>query len=275
MPPEPVPSAGEPVDGDRSEGPGPQGEAAPVGSRPVPAPVAGRRYSVRRRVRLGDVSARGRLRLDATARYLQDVANDDASSADIEDAAGWVVRRTAIDVHRTCGFRDDLELTTWCSGLGARWAERRTVIVSSGGELVADAVAIWVHVDPSTSRPRRLGPRFEAVYGPSAAGRTVRARLEHPEPPGDVREVPWTLRVTDLDLMGHMNNAVYWEALEGELSRRRDLRAPLRASVEHRAGAEAGQDLTVVAADDDAGARVWFVADGAVAASCVVGPLPG
>lgn len=235
-------------------------------------PATGRRFTDRRRVRLGDVSRRGRLRLDGFARYLQDIANDDASSADIEDAAGWVVRRTAIDVHRFPTFREEIELTTFCSGLGARWAERRTVL-SVGGELVADAVAIWVHVDPRSSRPMRLGPRFEAVYGPSAAGRTVRARLCHPDPPADVHEVPWMLRLTDLDLMDHVNNAVYWEALEVELGRRRDLRAPLRASVEHRSGARLDQDVPVVAADDGAGVRVWFVADGAVAASCVAEPL--
>jgi acyl-ACP thioesterase len=206
------------------------------------------------------------------ARYLQDIANDDASSADIEDAAGWVVRRTAIDVHRFPTFREEIELITFCSGLGARWAERRTVL-TVGDELVADAVAIWVHVDPRTSRPLRLGPRFEAVYGPSAAGRTVRARLCHPEPPADAHEVPWTFRVTDLDLMDHVNNAVYWEALEVELGRRRDLRAPLRASVEHRSGARLDQHVPVVAADDGSQLRVWFVADGAVAASCAAAPL--
>ena len=38
-------------------------------------------YQASRRVRLGDASPRGRLRLDACARYLQDIANDDSRDA--------------------------------------------------------------------------------------------------------------------------------------------------------------------------------------------------
>src|SRR3954451_11967811 len=41
----------------------------------IPVPVEGRRFVARRAVRLGDASPGGRLRLDAIARYLQDVAD--------------------------------------------------------------------------------------------------------------------------------------------------------------------------------------------------------
>src|SRR6266545_271448 len=78
------------------------------------------------------MDARGRLRLDAVARYLQDVASDDV------DETGWgspdhlwVIRRIRIDV--VVPFLEDreLELTTWCSGLAAVAAGRRW---SLGGE---------------------------------------------------------------------------------------------------------------------------------------------
>ena len=45
-------------------------------------------------VRLSDVTPKGRARLDAIARYLQDIGNDDAVDAIGEEAAAWVVRRT-------------------------------------------------------------------------------------------------------------------------------------------------------------------------------------
>ena len=64
----------------------------------VPLPDVGRRFSPCRRVRLGDASPGGRLRLDAVARYLQDVANDDAEDAGLANPASWVVRRTTIEV---------------------------------------------------------------------------------------------------------------------------------------------------------------------------------
>ena len=48
-----------------------------------PLPSQGRTFTARRRVRLTDMDARGRLRLDAVARFLQDVAIDDV------DETGW------------------------------------------------------------------------------------------------------------------------------------------------------------------------------------------
>src|SRR3990172_4608821 len=94
----------------------------------VPIPEHGRTFSSQRRVRLSDMDARGRLRLDAVARYLQDVAIEDV------DETGWglpehlwFIRRIRIDV--VAPFLDDrdVELVTWCSGIapvaaGRRWA---------------------------------------------------------------------------------------------------------------------------------------------------------
>ncbi|MFM9132658.1 MAG: hypothetical protein ACKORY_08070, partial [Actinomycetota bacterium] len=50
----------------------------------------GRTFTARRRVRLGDATPKGRLRLDATARYLQDVSNDDTRDAEWSDPHWWV-----------------------------------------------------------------------------------------------------------------------------------------------------------------------------------------
>src|SRR5688500_7198437 len=108
----------------------------------VPVPEGGRAFVGEQRVRLGDVDPAGRLRLDAVARYLQDVANDDAADAGLANAMGWVVRRTTIVVHRRARFREQLRLTTFCSGVGAGWAERRTSIRGSR-EAHLEAVALW------------------------------------------------------------------------------------------------------------------------------------
>ena len=70
----------------------------------VDLPITGRVFTANATVRLGDVDARARLRLDATARYLQDIATDDASDAALDDAFGWVVRRTMIEVRRAAGL---------------------------------------------------------------------------------------------------------------------------------------------------------------------------
>lgn len=232
----------------------------------VPRPPAGRVFEEARRVRLGDVSPGGRLRLDSATRYLQDLSADDTADAALPDAESWVVRKTVIEVQAFPRYLEALELATWCSGTGSHWAERRISIVGERGGSV-EAATTWVHVDQVTGRPKRVPESFEELYGEASGGRRVKARLEHPDPPADATTIPWALRFTDFDVLSHVNNAAYWEAVEEVLGDRRDLRAPLRAEVEHRTAVERGATVELVTAGTDGTLQVWVVADGEVAAS--------
>jgi acyl-ACP thioesterase len=229
----------------------------------VALPAKGRVFARRRRVRLGDVSPGGRLRLDAFARYLQDVSNDDTRDAHYSDVMGWVVRRTVVVVEHFARLGEIVQARTFCSGTGSRWAERR---VSVHGEDGADmeAATIWVHVDLDTVRPKVLPAEFLALFGEAAGGRTVRARLVHPEPPAGAEVQPWPVRYVDYDVLGHMNNAAYWAVVEQELGQRRNLRAPLRAEVEFRNAVERGHEVGVITDPIDAGVAIWLVGDGGV-----------
>jgi acyl-ACP thioesterase len=242
------------------------GTAARPPSELVPRPRAGRVFEEARRVRLADVSPGGRLRLDAATRYLQDLSADDTDDAALPDAEAWVVRRTVIEVQVFPRYLEALELATWCSGTGSRWAERRISVVGQAGGRM-DAATTWVHVDLATGRPRRVPEGFAAIYGEAADGRTVTARLEHPDPPPDAESVPWALRFTDFDVLSHVNNAAYWEAVEEALAARRELRAPLRAEVEHRTAIERGAQVELVVANEPDELAAWLLADGEVAAS--------
>ncbi len=122
----------------------------------APIPARGRTFSSRCSIRLSDMDARGRLRLDAVARYLQDVASDDVDDTGWGSPDHlWVIRRIRIDV--VVPFLEDreLELTTWCSGLAAVAAGRRWSLVGNrGGKIDADSV--WIHLrrdgKPGSSR---------------------------------------------------------------------------------------------------------------------------
>jgi acyl-ACP thioesterase len=227
----------------------------------VAVPLKGRVFGRQRRVRLGDVSPGGRLRLDAFARYLQDVSNDDTRDAEYPDVMGWVVRRTVVVVERFARLGEVVEARTFCSGTGSRWAERRVSVQGEEGAAM-EASTIWVHVDLETLRPKVLPPEFFALFGEAAAGRTVRARLAHPEPPDGAESRPWPVRYVDYDVLAHMNNAAYWAVVEEELGRRRDLRAPLRAEVEFRNAVELGHQVGVITEAIDDGVAIWLVGDG-------------
>ena len=83
----------------------------------------GRRFRTTRRVRLADADAAGRLRLDALARLLQDVGNDDFADAGLDPGSPWVARRSVVEADGWPRLGDRLSLVTWCGGLGGRSTE--------------------------------------------------------------------------------------------------------------------------------------------------------
>lgn len=184
----------------------------------VPRPQQGRVFEQVARPGFADCAPSGRIRLDALARWLQDVAYGDVVDAGMADTAVWVVRRTRIRVERFPRFGDAYTLATFCSGMGRMWAERRTSI-SRLGEPDSDveAASLWVHLDPVDWHPTPFSEEEAMLYGASAAGRRVTARLRHPQPGSLNGGSSWTFRATELDIAAHINNAAYWEPLEEEL----------------------------------------------------------
>jgi acyl-ACP thioesterase len=185
----------------------------------VPEPAAGRVFAGRRLVRSTDVTVNGRLRLDALARYLQLVAEDDVADAGLAEGVGWLVRRSEVTIRQFPAAGERLSLRTFCSGTGPRWAERTTTLAGPDGDLV-QARAVWAAVGPD-GRPVTLSEAFLAIYGPATGGRIVSARLSHPRPElsaGPTAGPEWPLRVADFDTAGHVNNAVYWQAVEDVLA---------------------------------------------------------
>lgn len=227
----------------------------------VPLPTVGRRFVGQTEVRLGDTDPAGRLRLDATARMLQDVANDDARDAELPGANGWVVRRTMIRVDQPAVLAEMLTLTTFCGGTGRSWAERRTSITGDGGAAV-EAVTLWIQVDTTTGRPRPLDETFHSHYAEAAAGRTVSSRLSLPAPPDEGEGRPWQVRVADLDVFGHVNNAVAWTLLEEHLGRADDRRGV--GEIEYPAPLDTGP-TELIATNGDGDRCWWLVVEGRTA----------
>ena len=190
-------------------------ERPAVEFRPVPS--EGRTFTAQRTVRLGDVDSMGELRLDSFARYLQDVATDDALAAGLGNAMGWLVRRTMIRFDVAARLNERVELITFCTGSGRSWAERRTTLVGAVGAR-AEGVSLWVQIDVGSGRPTRLADEFHRIYGEAAAGRTVSSKLSLPKPSfDDATGAPFRFRATDLDPFGHVNNAAQWAIVESVL----------------------------------------------------------
>ena len=237
----------------------------------APPPAVGRTFAGGRVLRLADMDARGRLRLDALARFLQDLAIDDVRETGWGTPEHiWFVRRIQVDV--AVPFLDDreVEMVTWCSGLATIAAGRRWSITGNrGGRAEVDSV--WIHLGPD-GRPKRI--EGFGVYANAADGRRVSARPELEGPPDDAARAPWPLRITDVDLHGHVNNAVHWQAVEHLLhGRGPDVRRPLRARLDYRDALDFEEELELAFSLDAGRLGVGFVTPAGLKAVATVEPL--
>jgi acyl-ACP thioesterase len=222
----------------------------------IPVPTSGRTFSATCRARLADVDPHGRVRLDALARFLQDVAIEDVQ----ETGWGmpehlWFLRRIRIDVVEPFLEDERVDLVTWSSGQAAIAAGRRWSLRGDrGGRAEVDSV--WIHLDRD-QRPARI-EAFE-IYGDAAGGRRVSTKLELPDPSPDGTGIPWPLRVSDIDLHGHVNNAVYWQAVEHVLpSAGIDPGRPLVAELDYREPIDLDDAIELVASRAGAELMVGF-----------------
>jgi acyl-ACP thioesterase len=210
----------------------------------VPEPSAGRTYRTRYRIRLSDMDATGRLRFDAIARFLQDAATDDVE----ETGWGapehlWVMRSVRIDVLAPVLGASAVDLVTWGSSFSALAAGRRWSIVGDGGSVEVDST--WIHLGPD-ARPARIGPGFDG-YAEAAGRRVASTKLTLVPPPATGSRTTWPLRATDVDLMGHVNNAAYWAAVEHRLAAlRHELSRPLRGRLDYRHPIDLGEEVELV-----------------------------
>jgi acyl-ACP thioesterase len=237
----------------------------------TPRPAHGRVYATSRAVRTTDVTASGRLRLDAVARYLQEAAEDDVDDTGWEAPYDWLLRRCVVSA---CGYPvlgDQVTLHTFCTGTGPRWAERTTTLAGPGGDLM-QATAVWVAIGRD-GQPAELGPGFHGFYGQAAGGRRVSARLTLPGPGPSPGRRPWPVRASDLDPAGHVNNSVHWAAAEDILAGMSWLRAV--AELEYHRPVLPGHTPELLASEAADQVLFWLVNEGIRLASGRLATLRG
>ena len=230
----------------------------------VGEPAEGRVYEHELQPGIADAGGDWRVRVDAIARWLQDVAHLDLLDAGFRVPGVRVVRRMRLRADGFPRWNETLTLRTWCSGMGRFTAERRTTVEGESGRV--EAAALWVWLDGKSLRPKRFPEGFLDVYGPSAGGRNPSPHLRHADPPDGAGSRPWRFRATDVDVAAHINNSQYWSPIEEEFAGAEFPRT-FDAEIEFRDAAQPGEALVV--AD---GAKRWITSpEGKVHASIVLG----
>jgi acyl-ACP thioesterase len=180
------------------------------------------------------------------------------------------MRHLRIDVLAPPMEDDRVELATWSSGTATAAAARRLSLVGDrGGRVELDSV--WIHLG-ADARPARI--EGFGIYAESAGDRVVSTKLDLEEPPPDAPRRHWPLRATDIDRLGHVNNAAYWHAVEEVLAEGgSDPRRPLRARLDHRHAIDLGDDVELAVHATEARVSLAFVVRARARAVAVIEPI--
>lgn len=164
------------------------------------------------RVRAYEVDASGRASVPALANWLQEAAGNHATAlgwgvdALQERGLTWVLSRLHLRLARRPGWRNDVAVTTWPSGVRRLYAVREFRIVSGTEVELGIATTAWLLVSLSNLRPIRLPVALEEMAR-ETPGRVMEDRFEKlPEMNGTDFEVATDVRLADLDMNRHANN---------------------------------------------------------------------
>jgi acyl-CoA thioesterase FadM len=158
----------------------------------------------------------GRLRPSALLRYLSHAAVEASTAAGFDAdwyarAGGlWLVRRSTFTVARPTRADERLVVRTWVEDFRRVRSHRRYEVRNDEGALVAEARTDWVYVDRATGRPRRIPPEMEMGFGTATERATEpREAWRAPTPPATPATAVHRVQLSEIDPLGHVNNAVY------------------------------------------------------------------
>ncbi len=154
--------------------------------------------------------------LSGIFQYLQDIAIEHAdqynTGTKISEELGetWVLNRIAIDLKKYPKYPDQLELSTWSTGIKSFKGFRDLRIVANG-ELAVKASTLWLYINVANKSIARVPADTAASFpiGEELAYYDSLDRLKLAKPGPDAKQVEISLRYTDIDANNHINNTSF------------------------------------------------------------------
>jgi acyl-ACP thioesterase len=160
-----------------------------------------------------------KLSLHSLFDYLQDIASDHAVSLGfgrddlLERNQFWILSRIYAEISELPEWGDRIVVKTWPRGTDKLFALRDYEVIYPEGKTVALATSSWLIVDRKTMRIQRpdnaLGKFNNEPEMDHALTRNAQ-KLINDGPEGEITS-RFTVRVSDLDINLHTNNARYFK----------------------------------------------------------------
>ena len=132
----------------------------------------------------------------------------------------WMMHKIGIKIHSLPVYGQKLTVSTWSKGIKGYRALREFEIRGEDGILVA-ATSLWLLYDLAAQRLKRIPEQMAAAYEiESNAALDWDLAMWKPGTDFDVEtSLPITTRVSDFDIYGHVNHAVYLDYIDTALAR--------------------------------------------------------
>lgn len=142
----------------------------------------------------------------------------------------WVLSRMHVVFERLPKWREDVSLQTWHKGLGGFFYLRDFILTDAEGRISVKATSSWLIIDMK-SRHITRSPQTTALFGKCLHENALEepaAKILLPREAKPEWVAEHTVAYSDLDMNGHVNNAIYlsWamDAIDLEVAGRRPLR---------------------------------------------------
>ena len=222
-------------------------------------------FTSSRRVRVSDCDQEGKVRIDAIARYLQDIGFDDTNDIGVGDGGLWVARKIEIEFPDTSSWpkrNEMIKLETYCGGVGGASAERIVKISSGKEEIVAST--IWVHVDRN-GKPDKVPGWLSTAYPKAKKIKAPKSGKSESDFSG-AKKIRFPIRQSDFDVNGHVNNAVSFVALN-EAGAEIGASAPLELEVQYLSPISNTENIELLIEQNDNGFEARLISDNTIACS--------
>lgn len=198
-------------------------------------------YILETTVRFAEVDRDQVMVLPALFQLLQEAAIRHADQYGVgaaglaERGTSWVLNRLAVAITRYPRRDEALRVETWSTGVRG-FRGYREFRLFSGGELLLAGSSLWLWIDLRTRTLTRVPEELESRFPVGGAGcaphRPELERLRFAAPPADAAVTPVTVRFSDGDANGHVNNTAYFDYLQTALVRQGHTAHPRRIELQ-------------------------------------------
>lgn len=172
-------------------------------------------YKIQTKVRYSECGDDGKITLSSIINHFQDTSSVHSESLGVgvdylmERKRAWILNSWQIVIKRYPKIHEEIEISTWPTGLKGVFGPRDFCMKTLDGEMLACAHTLWVYMDMEKKIPAKPGEEEKNLY--------------KPEPPLEVEYAPRKIKLPEeaevvdtvfvrkyqIDTNSHMNNCQY------------------------------------------------------------------